>query len=59
MKSIIARSMSIGVIGGADGPTSVFVASSPTVPFIIIGIAALVVIGVVLLIVGLIKKIKR
>lgn len=59
MKSIMARLLSIGVIGGADGPTSIFIASSPTVPYIIAGIATLIVIGVVLLIAGLIKKTKN
>lgn len=56
MKSIILDSQSIGVIGGADGPTKIVVSSSPIMPYIIAGIAALVVIGVVLLVVGLIKK---
>lgn len=58
MKSIISNIASIGVIGGADGPTSIVVTSSPIMPYIIAGIAILVVIGVVLLIVGLIKKTK-
>lgn len=52
MKSIISNLASIGVIGGADGPTSIFVTSSPNMPYIIAGIAGLAVIGVVLLIVG-------
>lgn len=38
--------MDIGIIGGADGPTAIFVASSVNWP--LIGLAAVAIIGVVI-----------
>lgn len=49
------KSHSIGIIGGADGPTAIFVTSSIS-PTLIIGIAAVVVIAVCIVIIKMRKK---
>lgn len=49
MLSGCAESVSIGVIGGADGPTAVFVSAAPFwwVPFVLIAaVVAAVIIGI-------------
>ena len=38
--------MSVGVIGGADGPTAIYIASS--VNWLLVGVLAIAVLGVVL-----------
>ena len=35
------QSSSIGIIGGADGPTAIFMTGGSLLPFIIIGIAVI------------------
>ena len=52
----LAADSSIGIIGGADGPTAILVASDPTATVIAIGIA---VIAVVTIIAIIIKKRKK
>lgn len=49
------KSHSIGIIGGADGPTAIFVTSRIS-PALVIGIAAVVVVTVCLVIITNAKK---
>ena len=54
--NLMSESASVGIIGGADGPTAVFVSGSP-LPFFLIaaGIAA----AVALLVTGIVLYIKK
>ena len=36
---------SVGIIGGADGPTAIFVTGNPVVPILLIGAAILLVVA--------------
>lgn len=47
--------MDVGIIGGADGPTAVLVASSP-VPLWLIAVGVLAVVGVAVSLVVLLNK---
>ena len=49
-------SSSVGIIGGADGPTAIFVASDPTATVIAIGIAVIAVIAIVAIVMKKRKK---
>ncbi len=51
------NALSLGVIGGADGPTAVFVTSAVSTEFVILCVAA--VIAVVVLAVAIIKRRKK
>ena len=55
MNTLILSSASIGIIGGADGPTAVFVSSSPS------GIVStvLLIAGAVCIAVAIVKVIKK
>lgn len=50
-------SHSIGIIGGADGPTAIFVTGSPAAVILpVIGLLAIVLLAIVLLILWLCKR---
>ncbi len=52
----LASDSSIAIIGGADGPTAIFVASDPTATVIAIGIAVIAVIAIVAIVIKKRKK---
>lgn len=56
LKMKLASDSSIAIIGGADGPTAIFVASDPTATVIAIGIAVIAVIAIVAIVMKKRKK---
>lgn len=47
----MASNYSIGIIGGADGPTAVLVSGNPVIPLAITGVVIIaVIVGVVILV---------
>ncbi len=55
---VLKNALAIGVIGGADGPTAIFI-TSKTTPILIIAAVALVAIAVVTFIIIKSKKNKK
>ena len=54
--NLLSKSTSIGIIGGADGPTAVFVSGNPTgLVLTVVGAAA----AVALLVTGIVLYIKK
>lgn len=52
----LAADSSIGIIGGADGPTEIFVASDPTAAIIAAAVAVIAVIAIVAIVIKKRKK---
>lgn len=40
---------SIGIIGGADGPTKIFISGNPFLPVVVIAVIAAIVIGIIVI----------